>query len=511
MTHNHSSDNHSSPPGFEPDLTRKRGLHRLDWRPSLSALGDDFGCRASGRPLRHPQLLHFNTALAAELGLSSRPQDHSDLLSGLNSQTPIPGTEPFASVYAGHQFGVAVPQLGDGRALSLGVVADANGRRQELQLKGAGPTPFSRGADGRAVLRSSLREHVASEALHGLGIPTTRSLCLIGSDEPVQRETMERGALILRCAPSFIRFGHFEYFAWRGQTDALQRLADHVLTSLYPHCADQPQPHGAWLSELGKRTADLVARWQVMGFCHGVMNTDNFSILGQTIDYGPFGFLDRFDPDHICNHSDHSGRYAYRQQPQVAHWNLSRLYQACLPLWHTQAEAAVERANDALAQFPQWHADAVLHHWSLRLGLRAPTKADAELLQSLLGALQSDEADFHISIRSLSAVPASGPLPETTVAGEALRAWQGRYQERLRQQAWPDEARRHSMDRVNPIVIARNHLLQQTIDAAEQGQAEPLAELMRTLERPCLPPLRTPDLASPAPPWARCLSVSCSS
>ena len=278
--------------------------------PRFAALGEPYSTAIPARPLPAPSLLHVNAALADQLGLSPSiaSPEFAALMAG---NTAWPGYESRASVYAGHQFGQFVPQLGDGRALLIAEIDDRNGQPQELQLKGAGPTPYSRHADGRAVLRSSIREYLCSEAMHGLGIPTTRALALVGSPQPVRRETVETAAVVCRVAPSFLRFGHFEFWYYRGETERLKPLADLLIDQHFPEFTGKPDRHALWLTEVVRRTAVLMAHWQAVGFCHGVMNTDNFSALGLTIDYGPFGFLDAFDSHHICNHSDDSGRYAW--------------------------------------------------------------------------------------------------------------------------------------------------------------------------------------------------------
>ena len=307
---------------------------------------------------------------------------------------PLPGGMAISTLYSGHQFGVYVPQLGDGRAILIGQVRNANGELWELQLKGAGKTPYSRFADGRAVLRSTLREYLCSEAMHGLGIPTTRALCIVGSPDLVQRETVETAAVLCRMARSHLRFGNFEVFYYRNQHDRLAPLADHVIANYFPDLSRAwPAPtntgnpvgaahgrdvvgaaHGrdvyrAWLTEIVERTARLVAQWQAVGFCHGVMNTDNMSILGLTLDYGPYGFMEAFDSRYICNHSDDHGRYAYDQQPGIAHWNCSRLLQATLPLLADEPEKAVEIAYSILERYtPAFVAANLSRPWGAPTG-----------------------------------------------------------------------------------------------------------------------------------------------
>ncbi|MEO7939637.1 MAG: protein adenylyltransferase SelO family protein, partial [Burkholderiaceae bacterium] len=296
------------------------------WRNGFASLGTDYYTRVRPTPLPDPYWVGTSAAVARMLDLPAGWLHSDEALQVLTGNHILTGSEPLASVYSGHQFGQWAGQLGDGRAILLGGLAAADGQTLELQLKGAGPTPYSRMGDGRAVLRSSIREFLCSEAMAGLGIATTRALCVTGSDAPVRRETMETAAVVARVAPSFLRFGHFEHFSYRNEIDALRQLADYAIDRFYPQCRDGAafggNRYAALLHAVSERTADLLAQWQCMGFCHGVMNTDNMSMLGLTIDYGPFQFLDGFDPGHICNHSDTQGRYAFNRQPNVAYWNL---------------------------------------------------------------------------------------------------------------------------------------------------------------------------------------------
>ena len=331
-------------------------------------------------------------------------------MEALTGNLPLAGSRPLASVYSGHQFGVWAGQLGDGRAILLGEAHTAAGA-QELQLKGSGRTPYSRMGDGRAVLRSSIREFLGSEAMYGLGIPTTRALMVTGSQAPVRREEIETAAVVTRVAPSFIRFGHFEHFSAREQYDELRKLADYVIDRYYPECrgtqAFAGNPYAAFLEQVSERTAAMVAQWQAVGFCHGVMNTDNMSVLGLTIDYGPFQFLDAFDPGHICNHSDEQGRYAYNKQPNVAYWNLFCLGQALLPLIADQ-ELALAALESYKTVFPQ-QLEAAMR---AKLGLRETTPGDRELIEGILQLLAKDRVDYTIFWRRLSRHVAGEPAEE---------------------------------------------------------------------------------------------------
>jgi uncharacterized protein YdiU (UPF0061 family) len=318
-----------------------RSLEDLEFENSFGCLPTSFYSRLAPTPFTHPPyLISFNSSVAELIGLLPDQAQRPEFLAYLTGAKPWSGTDPLAMLYAGHQFGHYVSQLGDGRAILLGEVRNAQGAKWDLQLKGCGITPYSRQGDGRAVLRSTIREYLCSEAMHGLGIPTTRALCIIGSEEEVYREEIESGAMLLRVAPSHVRFGSFEVFYYRKQYDEIRTLADYVIAQHYPGLAGHPQKYEEWLRQIVLRTARLIAQWQSVGFAHGVMNTDNMSILGLTLDYGPYGFLDQYDPGFICNHSDHHGRYAFEQQPEIALWNLTCQAQALTPLMSVDAAKA---------------------------------------------------------------------------------------------------------------------------------------------------------------------------
>ena len=311
-------------------------MHTFETLPfanSFAALPPLFYSAVQSTPLADPHLISFNADVAALIGLDPAQAQHVDAAGYLSGNVSLPGAQPVAALYAGHQFGHYVQQLGDGRAMLLGELDNG----WELQLKGAGPTPYSRGSDGRAVLRSTIREYLCSEAMHGLGIPTTRALSIVGSPQPVYREQVETAAVLTRVSQSFVRFGSFEVYFYRGQKEALRTLADYVIARHYPHLVDAADKYPRFLREVVLNTARLMAHWQAIGFAHGVMNTDNMSILGLTLDYGPFGFLDTYDPGFICNHSDETGRYAFKQQPDIGAWNLTRLAQALTPLMEIDA------------------------------------------------------------------------------------------------------------------------------------------------------------------------------
>jgi serine/tyrosine/threonine adenylyltransferase len=454
------------------------------------------------------------------------------------------GMRPLASVYSGHQFGQWAGQLGDGRALLLGELETPQGPL-EVQLKGGGFTPYSRRGDGRAVLRSSVREFLCSEAMHALGIPTTRALCLSVSSQPVQREAVERAAVVTRVAPSFIRFGHFEHFAHsgsRGHHLALAALVDHVVDDHLAHLPDlvglPPALVGAdgggeaclgdgsravaLLAHVAQTTADLMAQWQAVGFCHGVMNTDNMSILGLTIDYGPFGFMDQFDPNHVCNHSDIAGRYRWRHQPDVGLWNVSALAHALAPLVPgANADNSPEqwRLVQALEAYEARYEQQMLMRWRAKLGLAQARDDDATLAQDFLSLMAKGRLDFTITFRRLGQwrsdlpvdAPENSPVRDLFLDRAAFDAWAANYSLRLQAEGSVDAERRERMNLVNPWVVLRNHLAQVAIDRAERGDFSEVQRLYSVLSRPFdEQPAHAADADFP-PEWAGTIEVSCSS
>jgi serine/tyrosine/threonine adenylyltransferase len=486
----------------------------LRWSNRFRTLGSDFYTSLAAQPLPAPHWIATSAGCAEALGLPPDWTTRADWrsLDVMSGNAVWPGMEPLASVYSGHQFGVWAGQLGDGRALWLGEIAGPGGPL-EIQLKGAGRTPYSRGGDGRAVLRSSIREFLCSEGMHHLGIPTTRALCVTGSPQPVRRETVETAAVVARVAPSFLRFGHFEHYAHNDQPDALKRLADFVIANHYPACHESAAPYAALLEQVALATAELMAAWQSVGFCHGVMNTDNLSILGLTIDYGPFGFLDAFDPGHICNHSDHQGRYAWARQPNVAFWNLHALAQALLPLIGEQ-----DAALAALEPYKQRYADAMLARWSSKLGLKTHHDGDQALVDELLHLMAADHADFTITFRRLgtfSTATAAANIAQRDLFRnrEAFDSWGRRYAARLQHEASVDAERALRMNRANPAVVLRNHLAQTAIGAAEAGDFSEVERLSAVLQRPYDEPAGddAQRYASFPPEWAHSIEVSCSS
>lgn len=487
-----------------------RTLDALAFDNSYARLPDAFGARVAPTPLANPRLLHFNADVAALLDLDPAEAARPDAPALLSGGRALPGSEPFAMAYAGHQFGTLVPQLGDGRAILLGEVVNALGERWDLHLKGSGPTPFSRGFDGRAVLRSSVREYLAGEALHHLGVPSTRALALVAADDPVRREREERAAAILRVAPSHVRLGTFEWFYYRDDTEGLRRLADYVIARHLPELEGRPDRYPRLLREASERTARLVAAWQAVGFTHGVLNTDNMSIIGVTIDFGPYGFLDAFASGYIPNHSDPGGRYAYDQQPAIGQWNVAALAQAMLPLMTRE---------DALAGLDAYvpaFADAYGGRMRAKLGLRAARADDEALVGDLLALMEAEGADFTLTFRALAGIGAAdGTDRRNLAAGFRDRArcdaWLARYRARLAAEGGADDERAARMDAVNPLYVLRTWIAQQVIADAERGGTAELDRVLAMLRAPFTERPGLEAYAAPPPEWARGLVLSCSS
>ena len=480
----------------------------LVWRNRFATLGEAFFTDNPPTPLPDPRWVAWSPSVAADLGLPAGWMDSTEAAEVFTGNRLLPGSRPLASVYSGHQFGHWAGQLGDGRAIWLGEIDTPTGP-QELQLKGAGLTPYSRMGDGRAVLRSSIREFLCSEAMHGLGIPTTRALALTASPAPVVRETVETAAVVTRVAPSFIRFGHFEHFSAAGRIDELRRLADFVIDHHYPACRQGGNPYAALLEAVSARTAELLAQWQATGFCHGVMNADNMSILGLTIDYGPFQFLDAFNPGHICNHSDHGGRYAYHRQPNIAYWNLFCLGQALLPLMDDQ-----QQALDALEPYKTLFPAALQRRMGAKLGLAEVQPGDDTLVEDLMQLMAKDAVDFTVLFRRLSQA-ADGPLEpvrDLFLQREAFDAWATRWQQRLHgQPGFEPASTRQQMLRTNPRLVLRNHLAEIAIRQARTGDFAEVQRLLKALQAPFDERPGEDDLAALPPDWAAGIEISCSS
>jgi len=470
------------------------GTTQLLAAPRFAALGAPYVQPVQAELLPHAQLLYANTSLAGEIGLNPAWLGSPDALPLLAGNADWPGQSASASVYAGHQFGAWVSQLGDGRVLTLAEWQTPDASPVELQLKGAGPTPYARGSDGRATLRSSVRELLACEALHALGVPTTRALSLVASRLVVQRDELETAAVLSRTAPCFVRFGHFEFHAHHGTPAQLALLADHVIAHHFPYLTSHPQRHAAWLGEVIELTTALFAQWQTLGFCHGVLNTDNLSVLGLTLDYGPFGFMERFRPHHVCNASDTEGRYAYKAQPAIGRWNCERLLNACASLLAPQPEAAAEQAQTLLARYDEIYHQEVMRRWRAKLGLRSAQDGDAALLNRWLTLLQRAKADFTLSFRRLADVLEADPA-ESAESGEplldlppaqqaALAQWLDDWRARLVSEGGSPAERAAAMRRVNPLYVLRNHLAQAAIEDAQRGSSAELNRLLAVLTRP---------------------------
>ena len=479
---------------------------RLPWRNRFSQLGESFYTRLQPQALPEPYWISRNAALARELDLDQTWLESQAALEVFSGNGIAAGSVPLASVYSGHQFGQWAGQLGDGRAILLGDIETPAGEI-EIQLKGAGRTPYSRMGDGRAVLRSSIREYLCSEAMHGLGIPTTRALCLTGSEAKVRREEIETAAVVTRTAPSFIRFGHFEHFSYTDQHDQLKTLADYVIDNFYPACRDTAQPYAALLEAVSERTAHLMAAWQAVGFCHGVMNTDNMSILGLTIDYGPFQFLDAFDPTHVCNHSDTEGRYAYNKQPNIAYWNLFCLGQALLPLMDNQ-----EQALAALEPYKTVFPEALEARMRAKLGLPDIAAEDKGLIESTFKLLASNKVDYIIFWRRLCGfTPQSGheAVRDLFFDRESFNAWALQYSERLAQVNPGLQA--DLMLKSNPKFVLRNHLGEQAIRAAKLKDFSGVNTLLTLLQAPFDEHSGHDSFSDFPPDWASGIEISCSS
>jgi uncharacterized protein YdiU (UPF0061 family) len=481
---------------------------------SFAALPPEFYTRLMPTPLPAPYAVAFSGSAARLIGLdpaaldaAALDADDLDLLAG---NRVLEHAKPLSAVYSGHQFGVWAGQLGDGRAILLGDIATETGP-VELQLKGAGLTPYSRMGDGRAVLRSSIREFLCSEAMHALGVPTTRALSVVGSDQGIIRETIETAAVVIRMAPTFVRFGSFEHWFYRNDEARLRILADYVIDRFYPDLRAAPNPYAALLEEVTRRTARMIAHWQSVGFMHGVMNTDNMSILGQTLDYGPFGFMEAFDAQHICNHTDQGGRYSYAMQPQIGHWNCYALAQALVPLI-----GSVEETQAALDVYQGVFGTTIGELLHAKLGLAERHEGDQALLDDMFGLLQANHADFTLFFRKLGGLQAGSnagdePLRDLFIDRAAFDTWAGRYRERLRAENSDDAARKIAMHAVNPKYILRNYLAQVAIDKAQQKDFSEVQRLLAVLERPFDEQPEHESYAALPPDWAAGLEVSCSS
>ncbi len=472
---------------------------------SYATLPDRFFARVAPTPVAAPRLIKLNRPLAAQLRLDTDWLASPDGVGFLAGQAVPPGADPIATAYAGHQFGNFVPQLGDGRAILLGEVVDRQGQRRDLQLKGAGPTPFSRRGDGRAALGPVLREYIVSEAMAALDIPTTRALAAVLSGDRVQRETMLPGAVLTRVASSHIRIGTFQFFAARDDRDAVRALADHVIARHYPQVATDAYPYRALLAQVIARQAALVARWMHIGFIHGVMNTDNMSIAGETIDYGPCAFMDAYDPATVFSSIDQNGRYAYANQPRIALWNLTRLAECLLPLFDDDQTKAIEIAKEQLATFSPAFDAAYTQGMRAKVGLSGAEGDD--LVGGFLQLLGQDEVDFILAFRRLCDAADGDASDLRTMFAEpaAIDAWLDAWRKR-RNDGSPNGA---ALRRINPAFIPRNHRIEAVITAAVRGDYAPFEELNAVLARPYEDQPQFAAYAEPPRPEQRVLQTFC--
>jgi serine/tyrosine/threonine adenylyltransferase len=479
-------------------------MQQIRFAPAAT-LPERFYARVPPQPVKAPRLLVLNRLLAQELNLDP------DWLAGPDGVAMLAGNafpesaNPVAMAYAGHQFGHFTHQLGDGRALLIGEVIDRNGQRRDIQLKGSGRTPFSRGGDGRSALAPALREYLVSEAMHALGIPTTRSLAVVVTGDHVVRETIQPGGISTRVAASHIRVGTFQFFAARGDTDAIRILCNIVIERHYPALATHENPPLAMLDAVIARQAALIAKWMNIGFIHGVMNTDNMTVSGETIDYGPCAFMDTYAPDTVFSSIDHYSRYAYGNQPRIAHWNLARLAETLLPLLDPDPDKALELATQAINRFPLLFEAATTQGLRTKLGLLSEERGDLALAQDLLEVMAAGNADYTLTFRHLGEVESSHDALESlrqlfdTTGG--IDSWIERWRERISREDQSPEVRRQTMHLANPAIIPRNHLVEAALSAAVEGDMAPYERLHAALARPCAAQPEYADLAKrPAPP-----------
>jgi len=477
---------------------------------SFAQLPPELYTRLQPTPLPAPYFVAASARAAALVGLDVATLQQPDMVAAFSGNAVPDQAAPLAAVYSGHQFGVWAGQLGDGRAMLLGELTGPGGT-MELQMKGAGLTPYSRMGDGRAVLRSSIREFLCSEAMAALGVPTTRALVITGSNQGVARETMETASVVTRMAPTFVRFGSFEHWYHRDKPEQLKVLADYVLANFYPELSSEANPYKALLAEVTRRTARMIAHWQAVGFMHGVMNTDNMSILGLTLDYGPFGFMEAFNPGHICNHTDQQGRYSYANQPQVGHWNCYALGQAMLPLI-----GEVDDVEDALDVYRPEFSATLERLLRAKLGLTTAQPGDLELFDGMFAIMQQSHVDFTQFFRALGDLQVGEPGGDTTLRDmfidrAGFDAWAVTYRTRLGLENSSDAERRAAMNAVNPKYVLRNYLAQVAIEKAQAGDYAEVAKLLAVLEHPFDEQPENAAYAALPPDWASHLEVSCSS
>ncbi|WP_318453098.1 protein adenylyltransferase SelO [Photobacterium leiognathi] len=486
-----------------------KSLDQLVFNNTYSQLPSLFGTFVIPQPLTNPYLISINPNVAKQLELDVNSLNTSDFINIFSGNDTLAGFDPIAMKYTGHQFGQYNPDLGDGRGLLLGEVQTSQGKKWDLHIKGSGLTPYSRMGDGRAVIRSSIREYLASAAMAGLGIPTTYALAVIGSDTHVYREKQEFGATLIRVAESHLRFGHFEYLFYTQQHEQLPLLADYVIQHHFPELQQAEKPYAAMFEQICSNTAEMIAHWQAVGFAHGVMNTDNMSILGLTFDYGPYGFLDDYNPSFICNHSDYSGRYAFNQQPSIGLWNLSALGYALAPIID---KADIEHALEIYQHQLQISYSKLMRN---KLGLFDSHEQDTELFQQLFDLLKQNGMDYTLFFRTLSAIAqaelntSAVRFSNLTTNTTAVDKWLQAYKKRI--ENIDDQQRLALMLKSNPKYILRNYLAQLAIDSAEQGDFTLVENLLTILHDPFDEHPEFEDLADLPPKWGKELEISCSS
>ncbi|WP_040208904.1 protein adenylyltransferase SelO [Neobacillus jeddahensis] len=472
-------------------MTEKKKANEIGWNfdNSYTRLPDIFFRTVDPNPVQAPKLIILNDRLAASLGLNIKELESEEGVSVLAGNRKPEGGTPLAQAYAGHQFG-HFTMLGDGRAMLLGELITPKGERFDLQLKGSGRTPYSRGGDGRAALGPMLREYIISEAMHGLGIPTTRSLAVVTTGETIMRETPLPGAILTRIAASHIRVGTFQYAVKWGSVEELRTLADHTIQRHYPEVEGDKNRYLSLLKEVIKRQAALIAKWQLVGFIHGVMNTDNMTISGETIDYGPCAFMDQYDPATVFSSIDREGRYAYGNQPYIGGWNLARFAETLLPLLHDEQDQAVKLAQDAISDYMKLYHANWLEGMRAKLGIFDKETDDEVLIADLLTLMEKQRADYTNTFRALSFVK-----PEGTgiFAHPEFANWHERWLSRLERQNKPKDAVQELMQSSNPAVIPRNHRVEEALEAAvEKGDYSVLERLLNVLSTPYA---NTPDQA----------------
>ncbi len=460
----------------------------LGFQNTYAELPSRFYARVAPARVKDPRLVVFNSRLAEELGLDPLVLER-DAATWFSGNQALADADPIAMAYAGHQFGGFVPQLGDGRALLLGERVGRDGERRDIQLKGSGRTPFSRNGDGRAALGPMLREYLVSEAMHALGIPTTRSLAVVTTGEQVVRDDLLPGAVLTRVAASHVRVGTFEYFAARDDHDAVRRLLDYVIERHYPETRDTKLPALAVLEAVTQRQAALIADWMSVGFIHGVMNTDNMAISGETIDYGPCAFMDHYDVNTVFSSIDHGGRYAYGNQPAIAQWNLARFAETLLPLIDADSEKAIELATAVVRDFMPGFDAQLLARMRRKIGLSTEHESDVELIKSLLATMQSAGADFTLTFRRLAGCAEEtgndAAIRELFAPSTGIEDWLRRWRARLASEPHGATERGANMRRVNPAFVPRNHRVEAALEAAStHGDFAPFHRLLKILEHP---------------------------